>query len=262
MAVKPLERPSRIVVVRSAECPASQRVGFVGRGLLHGAPPPRGSQASLTSRGEEQAKATAAWLRDHEPNFDAIFVSPWRRAEQTLDAILAVRSDAQRATLTSQTRVDERLRDRDLGIISAMDHWAIAAKYPDEITRMALDGAYYYRPLGGESWADVSQRSYSILNTMFRDRANQRILVVTHGIVVLALRKILERVSEDSIVRLAHESPPPPGSVCRYQPLPDLAEAGRMSLVDWAVVPYPPELASANEGVEQAEAVIETLDTN
>lgn len=143
-----------------------------------------------------------------------------------------------------------------------MDYWEIAAKYPDEVRRLALDGPYYYRPVGGESWADVSLRCFSILNTMFRDRADQRVLVVTHGIVALSIRKILGRLDDEQIVQLARHSPPPPGSITRYEPLPRQAEAGRMAMVDWAVVPYGPDLASPDSGVEQAEPVLEPMDTN
>ena len=260
MASPAIERPARIVVVRSAECPASQSTHGMGtqRQVRHA----RGAGMALTERGVAQAEAAARYLQQEEPGFDAVFVSPWRRAQQTLDLLLRPRPAAEREALLRECRPDERLRDRDLGITAALGHWDIAARYPDEAQRYAMDGPYYYRPAGGESWADVSLRCFSILNTIFRDRADQRVLVVTHGIVALSIHKILERLDDDAIVRLAREDPPAPGAITSYQPLPGQAEAGRMALVSWAAVPYGPELASELPGVEQAEAALEPMDTN
>lgn len=54
-------------------------------------------------------------------------------------------------------------------------------------------GGYFARPPGGESIADVAQRVYAFINMIFRDRAGQRVWVVTHGGTIRAFRFVLER---------------------------------------------------------------------
>ena len=41
----------------------------------------------------------------------------------------------------------------------------IREQYPDEAQRRDLLGKFYYRPPGGESWADVALRIRSLLAT-------------------------------------------------------------------------------------------------
>ena len=54
-------------------------------------------------------------------------------------------------------------------------------------------GGFFSRPPGGESLADVTRRVYLFLNTLFRDRGGQKVLVVTHGGTLRCFRFLLER---------------------------------------------------------------------
>jgi broad specificity phosphatase PhoE len=49
------------------------------------------------------------------------------------------------------------------------------------------------RPPGGESFADVAQRSCLFLNMLFRDRGGQRVLLVIHAGTLWMFRMLLER---------------------------------------------------------------------
>src|SRR4051812_40115881 len=60
-------------------------------------------------------------------------------------------------------RADERLRERDFGAFDGMTGAGIREEYPDEARRRDLLGKFYYRPPGGESWADVALRVRSLL---------------------------------------------------------------------------------------------------
>ncbi len=61
---------------------------------------------------------------------------------------------------------DERLRDRELGILDRLTRLGVKTRYPDEAERRLWLGKLYYRPPGGESWADVALRLRSILDEL------------------------------------------------------------------------------------------------
>ena len=54
--------------------------------------------------------------------------------------------------------LDERLRERDLGLFDGMTGQGIKDTYPEEAARRSAMGKFYYRPPGGESWTDVVLR--------------------------------------------------------------------------------------------------------
>jgi broad specificity phosphatase PhoE len=254
MPTKEIERPACIVLVRSGDSNATQLPR--GQGVrdkeMRGQ---RSTEVELTEHGISQAKLAGAHLAGNLQPFDAIFVSPWRRATHTLELILDAYPESKRMRMLEETRQDERLRDRDPGIIAFLDHLDIRRRFPEEARRLELEGPYYYRPAGGESWADVTLRSYSIINTMFRDRVDQRILVVTHGLVILSFRKILERLSHDQILSVIDYDLPLTCSISRFEPLPGHAEAGRMQRIEWNTVPYGAEFDAEVVGLEQYAAV-------
>lgn len=65
-------------------------------------------------------------------------------------------------------------------------------RFPEEDARRHLLGKMYYRPPGGESWADVAQRLRSVLGDLVRAEDGRRVLVVTHDATVMLLRYVLE----------------------------------------------------------------------
>src|SRR4051812_18548318 len=114
--------------------------------------PQRDADVPLSDTGREQAGAVGRWLADlpadRQP--DAVVVSPYLRARQTAE--LAVEG------IRARPVVDERLRDRELGIIDLHTGHGVRARLPEEADRRARLGKFYYRPPGGESWTDVLLR--------------------------------------------------------------------------------------------------------
>jgi broad specificity phosphatase PhoE len=56
------------------------------------------------------------------------------------------------------------------------------------------------RPPGGESFADVAERVHLCLGMLSRERAGQRVLVVTHGGTLRVFGYLLERWTHDEFL--------------------------------------------------------------
>lgn len=158
--------------------------------------PARDPDVHLSDTGVEQAQALGAWLAslptDQRP--DAVWSSPYVRAKRTAQEALAT------AKLDLPLRIDERLRDRDMGITDALTAAGIRAKYPDEAARREWLDKFYYRPLGGESWADMVLRIRSLLNDVEKVQDHQRLLISAHDVVILLFVYVAEDMTEETIL--------------------------------------------------------------
>jgi broad specificity phosphatase PhoE len=160
----------------------------------------RDADVLLSSLGERQAAALGGWVAGRPQPPDLIACSPYRRARQTADLVL----DALVAAGNGQPEltVDERLRDRELGVLEMLTMSAIMRRFPDEIERRRRQGDFYWRPAGGESMADVALRVRAFLAEL-RGATAGRVLVIAHDSVVLMLRFVLERLTEDDLADIA-----------------------------------------------------------
>jgi broad specificity phosphatase PhoE len=149
----------------------------------------RDADVVLSDLGLQQAKALGQVLQREQ--FDQVWSSPYLRARDTARIALG----ADRAP-----RLDERLRDRELGVLDRLTTRGVAARFPDEAERRRWLGKLYYRPPGGESWADVTMRLRSWMSDAI---AAGRILVVTHDAVILLFRYLCEELDETSLLELA-----------------------------------------------------------
>lgn len=163
----------------------------------------RDADTPLSPLGAEQAAALGAWLRAQGGNDapDVVWCSPYVRALQT--AVIALQSAG--STLT--VRQDERLRDRELGILDLLTSTGVAARYPDEDARRHHLGKFYYRPPGGESWADLTLRVRSFLGDLDRAEPGRCVLVVAHDAVISTVRYVCEALSEQEVLDLARRWP-------------------------------------------------------
>jgi 2,3-bisphosphoglycerate-dependent phosphoglycerate mutase len=160
------------------------------------------SSVELSELGGRQARALGARLGQLEPaqRPTVVVVSSYVRAQQTADHVL----DA--AGLDDVVRVaDERLRDREQGILDRLTGRGIRAALPDEADRRDYLGKFWYRPPGGESWADVALRIRSVLRDIRADYADERVLVVTHDVPILLARYVIEGLSTDETVALSRQ---------------------------------------------------------
>jgi broad specificity phosphatase PhoE len=141
----------------------------------------RDADVPLTGTGREQAAALVAPLARRPP--DAVWSSPYLRTRQTIELALP---DA----ASGRIRFDERLRDRELGVLDLLTRRGVERHLPDEAARKRRLGKLYYRPPGGESWADVAQRLRAFLRDADADAeadGGTALLAVHEAIVWLAV---------------------------------------------------------------------------
>ena len=150
----------------------------------------------LSELGERQAEALGKWIAeqpaDEQPT--VLWVSPYIRAQQTAQIALKA------AGLDLPTVVDERLREREFGILDGLTRRGIIAQHPDEAERRTRLGKFYHRPPGGESWSDTLLRLRGVIDDIRRDCAGERVLIVAHQVVVLLVRYVVERMTEEEIL--------------------------------------------------------------
>lgn len=156
----------------------------------------------LSPLGETQAAALGRWFAalppDRRPT--AVFTSPYLRARQTTAAI----ADAGGLIDGACREIDERLREKEFGILDRLTHTGILERFPEQAEARERTGKFYHRPPGGESWCDVILRLRSLLDTLSLHHAEpgSRVLVVAHQVVVLCLRYLIEGMTEEQILAI------------------------------------------------------------
>jgi broad specificity phosphatase PhoE len=155
----------------------------------------------LSPRGEEQSMALGRWFaampEDAKPN--VILTSPYLRARDTAAIV------AHKAGLSDDAYslvVDERLREKEFGILDRLTRVGIEAYHPDQAQFRRLLGKFYHRPPGGESWCDVILRLRSAVEMISREYCAERVLLVCHSVIVLCMRYLLEHMTEEQILAI------------------------------------------------------------
>ncbi|GAA3231874.1 histidine phosphatase family protein [Actinocorallia longicatena] len=150
--------------------------------------PERDPDIPLSQRGVRQAQLLGRWLAAQHPP-DLVLSSPYLRALETVRT----------ATGHPGIRIDERLRDRDMGALYRLTPAGVKARFPHEYDLKESVGKFYYRPPGGESWADMALRLRAVLSDLPRD---SRILISAHDAVIILIRYIVEGLSEAEIMEI------------------------------------------------------------
>jgi broad specificity phosphatase PhoE len=173
----------------------------------------RDPDVPLSPTGEAQADALGRWLAglpdDQQPT--TVLSSPFARAAETARRVVAG------SGLQLTIRYDERLRERDFGAFDGMTGEGIRAEYPAEARRRELLGKFYYRPPGGESWADVGLRVRSLLATEALRHDGERLLCVSHQAVIMVFRYVLEELTEQQLLDVDRHEQVANTSVTRYE---------------------------------------------
>jgi broad specificity phosphatase PhoE len=159
----------------------------------------RDADVGLTDLGVRQAQQLGAFLRADRgaAPLTAVWSSPYTRARQTAENIIAA------AGLDLRPRLDERLRDKELGILDTLTSYGVRARYPLEEQRRRWLGKFYYRAPGGESWADLALRLRSVLLDLDVAEQGGRVMLVTHDAVVAIMRYVCEGLDEAQVLSLA-----------------------------------------------------------
>jgi broad specificity phosphatase PhoE len=163
----------------------------------------RDMDVPLSPRGRVQAAALGRWIGDlpRRERPTVALASPYLRARETAEIAI----DA--AALRMSVVLDERLREREFGVLDRLTKSGILARHPDQAEARARVGKFYHRPPGGESWCDVALRTRSALDSVTREYGGERVLVVAHQVVITMFRYVIEELTEHEILELdrAHE---------------------------------------------------------
>jgi broad specificity phosphatase PhoE len=159
----------------------------------------------LSELGGQQAAALGRWFAsmpvDDRPT--TVFTSPYVRAAQTTEHVAnagGLHPDVCRL-------LDERLREKEFGILDRLTRTGIIARFPEQAEARTRMGKFYHRPPGGESWCDVILRLRSLLDTisLHYSEPESRVLIVAHQVVVLGLRYLIEGMTEEQILGIDRE---------------------------------------------------------
>jgi broad specificity phosphatase PhoE len=161
----------------------------------------RDMDVPLSPLGRQQAQALGRWLgelpRGEQP--EVLLCSPYVRARETAQLMLEAGGFTKEQL---RLRVDERLREKEFGILDRLTVAGIRQKYPELSDQRRHVGKFYFRPPGGESWCDVILRLRSLVEMIAREHGDQRVLVVAHQVIVNCMRYLLECLDEEQILAI------------------------------------------------------------
>jgi probable phosphoglycerate mutase len=196
--------PATLWIVRHGES-----AGNVARNAAHSAGladieiDVRDVDVPLSPLGKVQAKALGHWFASMAPEArpQIVLSSPYMRARLTAEAVRRAGGLAGKTDIV----VDERLREKEFGILDRLTKLGIEQRHPEQADARKLMGKFYFRPPAGESWCDVILRLRSMVDTISLHHSGKRVLIVAHQVVVLCLRYLLENMDEDKILRIDAE---------------------------------------------------------
>jgi len=159
----------------------------------------RDMDVPLSPLGERQSLSLGHWFAEQPPGErpNVVLCSPYLRARHTAELVC----DAGGASASPDDFVvDERLREREFGVLDRLTRQGIEQEHPQQAEFRRTLGKFYHRPPGGESWCDVILRLRSALDTVALHYGGARVLVVAHQVVVLCMRYLVERMTEEQIL--------------------------------------------------------------
>lgn len=223
--------PERLWIVRHGES-----AGNVARDAAHAAGSPRidiqarDVDVPLSRLGESQSEALGRWfaMLPAAERPQIMLTSPYQRARNTA-ALVAARGGL--ADDAAPAVVDERLREREFGILDRLTAAGIHELHPEQAELRRVIGKFYHRPPGGESWCDVILRLRSALDTVSLHYPQKRVLIVGHQVVVLCLRYLLEGLDEAALMAIDAQGDVVNCGVTEYRFNPAIAPDGALELV-------------------------------
>jgi 2,3-bisphosphoglycerate-dependent phosphoglycerate mutase len=241
--------PERLWIVRHGESSGNvARDAATAAGLAVIDIAERDIDVPLSDLGKEQSRALGDYFADMNPGErpTSVITSTYLRARQTAQII----EDAGGVHPKAGRRIDERLREREFGILDRLTRVGIEQRFPEQAAGRTRIGKFYHRPPGGESWCDVILRLRSVLDTisLHYSRPGSRVLIVAHQVIVLCLRYLIEEMTEDQILAIDRASEVANCGLTEYELTPhtDLpaAEGPKLQLVRYNFV-APLEAAGA-----------------
>jgi probable phosphoglycerate mutase len=158
----------------------------------------RDMDVDLSERGERQAEALGTWIAERAGGPPTVVLaSPYVRARRTAE--LAIEASG----VDLPVLLDERLREREFGVLDRLTKAGIVERYPEQAELRARVGKFYHRPPGGESWCDVGLRVRSVVESIARAHGGERVMVVGHQVVIHMFRYVLENLTETEVLALS-----------------------------------------------------------
>jgi broad specificity phosphatase PhoE len=182
----------------------------------------------LSPLGMDQAAALghwfARWAADERP--DVLIASPYLRAMDTARLF----REAGGADPDEPICCDERLREKEFGILDGLTTRGVANIYPQQADFRHVLGKFYHRPPGGESWCDVILRLRSLMDTVSLHYAGRRVMIFAHQVVVLCMRYIIENLDEARILEIDREGDVANCAITEYRFDPSVGKNGNLVL--------------------------------
>src|SRR5438132_13011196 len=152
---RPSRWPRRLWIVRhgqSAGNLAREDARLRGAGRIDVSA--RDVEVELSDLGRRQAAALGEWFASFPPAArpEVVLSSPYVRA---LETMAAVRLAGGLTCAEATSCIDERLREREFGILDRLTGAGIREFHPEQPAPRPAIGKFYHRPPGGESWCDV-----------------------------------------------------------------------------------------------------------
>ncbi len=221
--------PSRLWIVRHGESAGNvAREEALAARLDRIAIDGRDVDVPLSVLGEQQSEALGHWfaarVAQERPNI--LITSPYQRARATAEIFRAACGFGSDQDICS----DERLREKEFGILDGLTRTGITSLLPDQAEFRRVLGKFYHRPPGGESWCDVILRLRSFLDTLSLHHSGDRVMLVTHQVVVLCLRYIIEGLDEAEILAIDAQEDVANCAVTEYRLDPAAGMHGRLVL--------------------------------
>ena len=160
----------------------------------------RDMDTGLSVAGAAQAHALGSWFaaqpQDSRP--DVILTSPYQRATDTVAAFQSAGGTAPGVRILT----DERLRERELGILDGLTWEGVKTLHPEQAAQRNLLGKFYHRPPGGENWCDVIARLRGVIDRISLHHGGARVMIVAHECVIFCLRYVLEELDEAGVLAI------------------------------------------------------------
>jgi len=151
----------------------------------------------LTEQGVAEAKKAGDKLKTRGVKFDVAFTSNLKRAQRTLDLVLAEMGGGKIPIIK-----DQALNERDYGDLVGLNKDDARKKWGDEQV-LKWRRSYDIAPPGGESLKDTVARAlpYFVQEILPRVLRGERTIVAAHGNSLRALVMVLERLSPEGILK-------------------------------------------------------------
>jgi 2,3-bisphosphoglycerate-dependent phosphoglycerate mutase len=151
----------------------------------------------LTEQGIKEAKDAGHKLKAQGFKFDIAFTSVLKRAQHTLDLMLA-----EIGQTGLQTRKNLALNERDYGDLSGLNKDDARKKWGEEQV-LIWRRSYDVPPPGGESLKDTLARTlpYYVQEILPCVLRGERVLVAAHGNSLRALIMVLEKLTPENILK-------------------------------------------------------------